>query len=249
MSTRSTVLEPGLASAPPKPRGSVNVVPMKSRGVVTQPEDRHRSRRPDRPFLLEHDILRVENVDDVTWEFRWDRKRYPIKPGEVGFVPFPGVVMKLGDPRSMENEMVRYNTDDGQRGVVLTRYEELCRLFAHYGIEQENVDELVDFAPKVVVETMTGESVIFPVQDPQMVAFPVPNAPQPGKENTDTRRLMDKMSAENDEMRAEVAELRSLIAAKLGGSDAGSSNDDRDLIAASLVGGGATADTGPQTRI
>jgi hypothetical protein len=223
----------------------VNVVSMKSRGVVSQPEDRHRTRQPERPFLLEHDILRVENIDDVTWEFKWDRRTYPIRPGEVGFVPFPAVVLKMGDPRSEIDSMVKYNTADGQRGVVFTRYEELCRLFAHYGIEQENINELVDFAPRIKVETMQGEPVTFPAQNPEMSAFPVPDVPQPGREHSDTRRLMDRLQSDNEAMASELAEMKSLIASKLGGPTSAPEADDGDVLSNALAG--ATADTGPQT--
>lgn len=248
MASRATLLAPKLTDSPPKPRG-VNVIAMKSRGVVNQPEDRHRSRPADRPFLLEHDILRVENIDDVTWEFRWDRRRYPIKPGDVGFVPFPAVVMKMGDPRSQEGEMVRFNTDDGQRGVIFTRHEEFCRLFAHYGVEQENLDELLDFAPRMKIETMQGEPVIFPVQQPDMVGFPVPDAPQLGKENSDSRRMIDRLQASNEDMARELAEMRALIASKLGGSEPVERQlEDDDVLSAALAGGRhATADMGPQT--
>jgi hypothetical protein len=248
MAPRGQVLPPRMSDAPPKIRG-VNVVAMKSRGAVSQPEDRHRVRPADRPFLLEHDILRVENIDDVPWEFRWDRRRYMVRPGETGFVPFPAMVMAMGDPRAMENEMVRYNTEDGQRGVIFTRHEEFCRLFARYGIEQENLDDLIDFAPRLKCETMQGEPVHFPVQNPDMVAFPVPDAPQPGKEHSDTRRLMDRLQSDNEAMAQELAEMRSLIASKLGGTeDAQEQMDDRSVLSQALAGG-ATADTGPQTHL
>jgi len=229
----------------------VTVTPMRSRGVVNQPEDRHRPRKTDRPFLLEHDILAVRNVDDVTWEFRWDRRRYPIKPGETGYVPFPGMVNAMGDPRSMVDSMVKYNTEDGQRGVVLTRHEELCRLFANYGIMNENIDELVDFAPKLEVTTMEGDQVIFPAQDPEMIAFPVPNVPEPGREQSDQRRLMDQLRAENQARQNEIDELRSLIEERLGGPAALSFPDDgeTDPLSEALMAGGAVLDTGPKTTL
>ena len=82
------------------PRGAApktTVTSMRSRGVVSQPEGRVRSKVLDRPFLMEHDVLKVHNVDDVDWEFRWDRRRYFIKHGEVGYVPFPALVIKMGN--------------------------------------------------------------------------------------------------------------------------------------------------------
>jgi hypothetical protein len=246
---RGTMLAPAMTDTPPKVRG-INVTPMKSRGQVSQPEDRHRTRAAERPFLLEHDIVRVTNIDDVGWEFRWDRRRYPIKKGETGFVPFPAMVMAMGDPRSQDGEMVRFNTDDGQRGVIFTRHEEFCRLFARYGIEGENLDELIDFAPRLIVETMQGEPITFPVQNPDMVAFPVPDAPVPGKEASDTRRIMDRLQSDNEAMAQELAEMRALIASKLGGTEDAQVQMDRgDVLAQALAGGGAGVDTGPQNRL
>jgi len=247
---------PAMDPAPPRSRG-VTVIPMRSRGVVSQPEDRHKARKADRPFLLEHDILAVKNTDDVTWEFRWDRRRYPIRPQETGYVPFPAVAMRMGDPRSMENEVVKYNTEDGQRGICVTRHEELTRLCGLYGVFEDpinypginKIDLLVDYAPKMEVTTMEGDPVIFPVQQPDMVAFPVPNAPEPGKENSDMRRLTDKLQSENEDMRAELESMRQLIHDRLGGDREPDLTESGDQLAAVLAGGGASADTGPQTRI
>jgi len=245
---RGVVQPPVMAESPPKPRGhGATVTSMKSRGVVSQPEDRHKTRPAPRPFLLEGDILRVENIDNVTWRFGWNRKHWDIKPGETDFVPFPAVVLAMGDPRSEMGNMLSYSAEDGTRGVVLPRYDELCRLFARYGIEQENVDALVDFAPRLRIETMNGETVIFPAQDPEMVAFPVPNVPIQGRETTDQRARMDEIASRNAAMEQELAEMRALISDKLGGDApavGGAEDDDGEALAAALTG--ASADTGPQ---
>ena len=258
--------EPGPGKLRGNPSQNVTVVAMKSRGAVSQPEHRHRARTAERPFLLEHDILKVTNVDNVDWEFKWDRRKYLVKAGGgVGFIPFPALVNKLGDPRSTEGMMTRFNTDDGQRGVIGTRYDSLASLFAHYGIANENVDELVDFAPKVEVRTMdTDEIVNFPSQDPNMLPWPVPDSPQPGRENTDTRRLVERLSAENDDARAEIAELRDMVRDRLGDQPApvgrpdpraGTPNvsgsappvDDFDPLAEALAG--APIDQGPTAQL
>jgi hypothetical protein len=230
----------------------VNVTAMKARGVVSQPEDRWRTRVAERPFLMEHDILKVTNVDTVDWEFKWDRRRYIVKVGETGFVPFPAVVIKMGDPRSVDGVVTRFNTEDGTRGIIATRHDCLTTLFAHYGIENENIAELVDFAPKLEVRTMADDLIVqFPAQNPEMVAWPVPQAPQPGRENSDTRRQLETMSAENRAMRDELAEMRALIAQRLdppvGVPDtAGQQPEpDDDALAAALTG--ATVDQGPAT--
>jgi hypothetical protein len=242
----------------PPPRGTqrgATITPMKARGVVTQPEDRHRPRQAAKPFLLEHDILKVTNVDDVDWEFKWDRRKYLVKRNETGYVPFPALVIKLGDPRSVDGAVTRFNTDDGQRGIIPERHDSLTTLFAHYGIENENIDELVDFAPKLEVRTMDGDEIVtFPSQDPRMAAWPVPQVPQPGRENSDTRRQMDNLASENESMRAELAELRGMISGRLSGSEeaaptpraAVTEPDDGADLAAALAG--ATVDQGPSSQ-
>jgi len=50
-----------------KPKATVTSI--KARGVVSQPEDRTRTRTHEGPFLLGRDILKVTNIDNVTWEF------------------------------------------------------------------------------------------------------------------------------------------------------------------------------------
>jgi hypothetical protein len=232
----------------------VNVTSMKARGAVSQPEDRHRSRAADRPFLMEHDILKVTNVDDVPWEFGWDRRKYLIKPQETGFVPFPAVVIKMGDPRSAIDVVTRFNSEDGQRGVIATRHEVLCTLFAHYGIANEDIAALVDFAPKLEVRTMADDLVVqFPVQNPDMPPWPVPQVALPGRENSDMRRMQDALAEENRQMREELAEMRGLISGRLAGSAPQGQPDVPDVdpgdpsgLAAALAG--ADVDTGPSSQ-
>jgi hypothetical protein len=247
------VPDPKILDSPPEQRprrGAVAVTSMKSRGAVSQPEDRWQTRAAERPFLLEHDILKVTNVDDVPWKFRWDRRQYLVKPGDTGYVPFPAVAMMMGDPRSVDGSMTRFNCEDGTRGVIATRHDVLCTLFAYYGIANEDVAELVDFAPKLEVRTMSDDILVqFPAQNPTMVAWPVPQVTQPGHENSDTRRRMDEMGEENRAMREELAEMRAMIAGRLkppeGVPDLGEPPD--DSLAAALAG--ATVDTGPATQL
>jgi hypothetical protein len=233
----------------PKNRGAVQrttIVSMKSRGVVSQPEDRHRSRTTDLPFLLDRDILKVTNVDNVSWDFKWDRRVYLIRPGETATVPFPAIVMRLGDPRSVEGEMQRYHTDDGQTGIIATRWESLCTLFSLYAIENYNVADLVEFAPKVEVRTLdTDELVTFPAQNPDMIGWPIPQAPQPGRETSDQRRITEQLRSDNASMREEIAELRQMVSERLGGAEGEPEPEDEDPLAAALTGQGATIDQGP----
>jgi len=245
-----------------KPRGvampstGVNVTAMKARGAVTQPEDRHRTKVADRPFLMEDTILKVTNIDDVDWEFKWNRTRYLLKRGETKFIPFEAVKIKMGDPRSIPDMVTRFNSDDGHHGVIPTRYDSLVTLFAHYGIANEDIGALVDFAPKLEVRTMADDIVVqFPVQNPDMVGWPVPQVPQPGRENSDARRLMDGLAEENRGMREELAQMREMIAGRLnvpeGRPDprleAQGTDADPDDLATALAG--ATVDQGPSTQL
>jgi hypothetical protein len=238
-----------------KSRGVVKVTSMKARGAVSQPEGRWRTRPAERPFLLEHDILKVTNVDSVDWEFKWDRRKYLVRVGETGFIPFPAVMIKMGDPRSVPDMVTRFNTDDGQRGVIATRHDSFVTLFAHYGIGNEDLEELVDFAPKLEVRTMSDDmEVQFPAQNPEMLPWPVPQAPQPGRENSDTRRMLSGLEDENRSMREELDELRSMISGKLNPGEAppqGRSvvqgEDNPDDLAAALAG--ATIDQGPASQV
>jgi hypothetical protein len=237
------------------PRGvsETKLTSMKTRGVVTQPEDRLRTKVAELPFLLEHDILKVTNVDGVDWEFRWDRRKYLVRVGQTGYVPFPAVMMKMGDPRSAIGSVTRFNTDDGQRGVIADRSDVFTSLFAYYGIENEKMEDLVDFAPKLEVRTMADDIVItFPVQNPEMPPWPVPQAPQPGRENSDMRRLTDNLAEENRQMKEELAEMRAMISGRLsppeGRADPRIEDPgDADDLAAALAG--ATVDQGPATQI
>lgn len=232
----------------------VNVTAMKVRGAVSQPEHRHLARQAELPFLMESTILKVTNTDDVDWEFGWDRIKYLVRRGETKFVPFPALVLKMGDPRSMPDIVTRFNSEDGQRGIIPTRYDSLCTLFACYGIANEDIGDLVDFAPRVEVRTMDEDLLIqFPSQNPDMVAWPVPQVPMPGRENSDMRRMQDALAEENRGMREELAQMRAMIAGKLdppqGRPDprVDEQSDDPDALAAALAG--ATVDQGPSTQL
>ncbi len=224
---------PEMGEMPERTRGvtpPMKITPMgdRVRGVApTQGEDKRTVTARDLPFLTENDLVTLTNVDDVTWEFRWDRKRYRVKPGESTHLPFPAVVMKMGDPRSMKEQRVRFSDHTGRRGFIAERHEELRRLMARYGVRKESMDDLVAFAPRVTVRTVdTGEVITFPVQDPEMVAYPIVDAPHPGGENTDMRRALDEQAAKNAELTERVKDMERLLTEKLGGADADDADDE-----------------------
>jgi hypothetical protein len=227
-----------------RPQTPATVVPMGTRRGISQPEDRHQERRARRPFLLSTDMVLVRNDDNVTWRFKWERKHYDVPPNHTLPVPFPAVVNMLGDPRSAVGETIRYRAETGEHGLIPSRYDTLAMLFAHYGIRDESVEALVDFAPKVTVTTMTGEPVIFPAQNPEMDAFPVPQVAEPGREQPiDTRGIIERYEAERDEMRGQLDRMEALVNQKLGGGAAPAETEPMDVVP------GAQPDPGPRTGI
>ncbi len=198
-------------------------------GHASQPEDRAVTTIDD-TFLTSTDILSVRNDGDSTVVFSWARVDYPIKPGMTGWVPFPALVDKLGDPRSMEGQIVRYSDAHGNRGIVLDRYHEIARLYARYGIRGENLDDetaaalpeeigkpvsLMGRAPKLHVETLEGKHILFPIDHPKMVALPV--ADEGARQvPADSRRMMDELREQAAQDRAEIARLERLITSRLG---------------------------------
>ena len=192
-----------------KSEGTMLVTEMK-RAHVMQPEDRHVARRPKDVFLIDGDMLNVYNEDTKPIVFRWARKNYRVNPGEEKFVIFEAVVNALGDPRSMEGSIVKYDDGDGMRGQVPMRYDELCRLFALYGVREENIADLVAVAPKVQVKSITGEPIVFPCQIPDMNPLPVASEDK-GNINSDVTRMIEQANNENDELRQRIERMEAAL--------------------------------------
>lgn len=167
---------------------------------VSQPEDRHVTRPPrELPFLIDGDMLEVHNDGEVPFKFRWARKETVIEPHGRGFVLFEAAANQLGDPRSVEGDQVRFDDGQGNKGIVLDRYAELCRLFAMYAVREESIPDLVEKAPKLRLATMTGVKVNFPIHVPDMRAFPV-NKTDKGV-TSDVARMYQNLQEENEELR------------------------------------------------
>jgi len=194
-------------------------------GNIEQPDDRVRvkSHAKGAPFLMDGDFLKVTNQHpSKTYVFAWNRKGYVLEPGETKFVLFEALVDTMGDPRSMDNEVQKYNDGNGGQGLVMQRSFELDRLFARYAILGSHLDDskdpktgevilgLLSKTPRVSVETLTGERVVFPATNPDMIPMPLQNIDERNL-RTDTTQALDKLEAENAEMRESLAKLESTL--------------------------------------
>jgi len=194
------------------------------RGVpITQPEDRHLTKATprDAPFLLDGDLLMVTNDEDHAVSFRWARKTYVIEPGDKRPVPFEALVNGLGDPRSTDQAVTAFNDGNGNKGLVMDRYSEMSRLMAIYAIEGENLETwidrdgtrkpgLLDRIPRVRIETLAGQSVRFPGQNPNMLPLPAMVVDE-HKINADTTKMIDAVASENEELRGRIEQLESFL--------------------------------------
>lgn len=200
--------------------GNVVTVQHQKTGNIEQPDDRVKTRAHSKgaPFLIDGDFLDVTNMHpSETYIFEWNRKAFVLEPGESKFVLFEALVDKLGDPRSMEEEVQRYNDGAGNQGIVMQRAFELDRLFSRYAVLGSHLQDtrdkdggttrgLLSKTPHVEVKTLNGERVVFPATRPDMLPFPLHNVDE-RKINTDTVKVMDKLAAENEEMRASLDDL------------------------------------------
>jgi|HubBroStandDraft_6_1064221.scaffolds.fasta_scaffold00184_2 hypothetical protein len=216
---------PGPQFAPP-PHPMVDVTRMPRPGDA-QPEDRHvtTSVRKDKPFLMDDDFLWVTNIDSMPIEFGWAKKRWILAPGEAKAVIFQAVVNKLGDPRAVDGEQIRFDDGQGGRGIVLERYTELKRLFALYGVQMEtlkdftiaegprkgeNIKGLTSLAPKCQITTLEGYPIQFPAYDPEMMAFPLVST-KANSVTSDVSRALDELQAENTDKERRISELEARI--------------------------------------
>ncbi len=195
-------------------------------GNVEQPDDRikTKSHQKGAPFLMDGDFLKTTNRSgSETYVFEWNRKVFVIGPGESKFVLFEALVDKLGDPRSMEEEVQRYNDGNGNRGIVMQRSFEMDRLFSRYAVLGSHVDDskdkdgktvlgLLSKTPRVEVETLNGERVVFPATRPDMLPFPLHNVDE-RRVRSDTTQALDKLEAENADMRESLADLNNRLEA------------------------------------
>lgn len=124
---------------------------------------------------MEYDsLLKVVNNDESeTVIFGYANQVYAIKPGRTGLVPFEGVCIKLGDPRSGP-EVTKIVTDDGRKFMIPNRSSEMRRLSVLYGVyDQDRVDSILAAMPNVSVTNLDddAEPIVFPASDPNCSRF------------------------------------------------------------------------------
>lgn len=185
--------------------------------AISQPGDRHTphgQRAGDAPFIVDGDILDVYNDASLPTTFRWARRAYTVQPGDHAPVPFEALVDALGDPRSVDSATVRYDDGIGGHGLVATRYDELCRMFARYGVQNESIDDLQasDKLPRVRCFTLRGERVNFPAERPDMTPLPVANEDE-GKVSSDVTRMIAKERERGAAMEERLEALEAALAA------------------------------------
>jgi hypothetical protein len=140
-------------------------------------------------------------------------------------VPFEAVVNVLGDPRS-DDEAQPFTDEDGNKGVVVRRDQEMSRLFARYGVVGEDPEALRKGHQTImdkdkgdvshptvpllfVTHPETNEPITFPAQDPTMVSYPVP---QNGQQiMTDPKREITRLQKQNRDLTENFDRLTALV--------------------------------------
>lgn len=174
------------------------------------------------PFLVDGDMLQVKNGSKRLVTLAWGRKKWRIDQGANAIVPFEALVNALGDPRSRNEGITRWSDNDGNRGMILSRYDEMCRLFALYAVDREDLETLVKRVPNLHVTILagvfSGTAVQFPGKRPDMVAYPVVDLG--GKVVSDLGSTVARLQSENAQMRKDyeeaMAKMDRILAAREG---------------------------------
>jgi hypothetical protein len=134
------------------------------------------------PLINPDDTVILTNQSPEELRLGWNGRIYKIGPGASATVPFGLVAKDFGDPRSGPTKR-SYVDDQGRRGQIPARGEELHRLIGLWGfesyVEKLNINALreqkplpedpalAEVVPKVTVTTSLGEVVKTPVDDPK----------------------------------------------------------------------------------
>lgn len=106
--------------------------------------------------IPEHAMVQVKNVGVKPHTFKWQKARYKIKPGDMGFVPYYAMVLSCGDPRTIDVP------GDPRKAF---RTDEFRRLCVKYGI-YENHQLFPQLVPQLEVSTIQGERITTVLEDP-----------------------------------------------------------------------------------
>lgn len=192
------------------------------------------------------DFVSVKNNEpqDIVLQYG---KRYIIKAGKTGMVPFECAKLWYGDPRSMESKM-RLTIGPPEAGVfewIPSRREEIERLAILYGVYNANkltgtgrgtenagiLDNMMD----VTVTTLDGDEIVFPCSDPDGTKTLPQNSDDSG--NAYLMRRMAQMQNQMLAMQQELEARGNGGKVLLGGEDdptaiAGAPDDTEEVLAA-----------------
>ena len=119
-------------------------------------------------ILSGDEMIRVHNFGGEDYNGRWNSKRYVVRTGKDGFIPFSLAKKDFGDPRS-QTQKIRLQIDQNVVEYVPSRIDELHRLALNYGIHQNPDDyaQIKSRMPRVALYTIDGEEIPFIVDDPE----------------------------------------------------------------------------------
>ena len=110
------------------------------------------------------DVMTLHNVGDTTLTFKLPRQKFILEPNQRAFVPFNLIRIYFGDPRAIPGTRRMFEDSTG-KGTIPMREYEVDRLKTLYGVYGEDSKTLEEVAPKVIIETSTGQEILPPLYD------------------------------------------------------------------------------------
>jgi hypothetical protein len=124
------------------------------------------------------DVVVAINNESLPFTITYNKRDYPLRPGQTTFVPFEAACLALGDPRAQEN-IRSYKGIDGLVAFIPDRATEVRRLRAKYGAVYGPETTLEGYfdngknqvgdpihIPDITITTPDGEKMWMVVEDP-----------------------------------------------------------------------------------
>jgi hypothetical protein len=164
------------------------------------------------PVINPEDTLALTNDGAEELRLGWSGRWIRIQPGQTVTVPFAVVAKDFGDPRSGPTKRT-YTDDQGRRGQIPSRAEELERVAHLWGLatyqdklktdaerEQKPLPETATLdavVPAVTIKTSLGEEVKTPVDDPKGddMVLVATNLDSPSSVAAEVARLAQQLDA------------------------------------------------------